>query len=211
MRVERIARVPHSCCVLKKVASTIVHEPRPLPAGQAARIGRIGRCRFGTWRRRIGLVVDPASSDLAACSASMKIAASSVFRRTAGSRTSPCPCRHARFCRKAGSTLLDHWARCGQVGDAYSITVTLAAGSPSTLSGIATFPSFARRVIALLGQRDRRQTGEAAPRQGGEVRVSRRVSFTTGTPCFSGGTLHRPKGRQVTQTVRFSHALARDV
>src|SRR5262245_59525164 len=36
---------------------------------------------------------------------------------------------------KAGRTSLENAAQCGQVGDAYSITVTLASGLPSTLSG----------------------------------------------------------------------------
>ena len=44
----------------------------------------------------------------------------------------------------AGQTLLENAAQCGQVGDAYSITVTGAVSDPSTWSGTPLVAADAR-------------------------------------------------------------------
>jgi len=84
----------------------------------------------------------------------------------------------------SGSVSFEKTAQCGQVGDAYSITVTLASAGPSTLSGrpfgasslawsnISPSAAWAAPIPVTL------RADAAAAR----IRVSRRVNFTLFSP-----------------------------
>src|SRR5690606_10605478 len=86
-------------------------------------------------------------------------------------------------------------AQCGQVGEAYSITVTGASALPSTLSvrppagSISLAVSIMSPSAACALERPERLTAEAAAAR---MIVSRRLNFTSAAPEFfmRGDTTH---------------------
>src|SRR5690606_17438960 len=140
----------------------------------------------------------------------MKIAASSVLRAKGRTMSSTCP-ESTYFSRSGPSTLFESAAQCGQVGEAYSISVTLASGLPATLSGT---PAGAISRTWSITSPSRAAAGRANPMTptadaaAARVKVSRRFSFTTGTPWF-GGKLHAGGGGASDQSVRIGHVRAR--
>src|SRR4051812_49469994 len=123
----------------------------------------------------------------------MKIAASMVLRANGRRMNFTLPVL-TYLSLNGCSTVLENSAQCGQVGDAYSMNVTLAAGSPSTLSGTPlgainlsgsiTSPSLARA-------RDGNPATPAAVAAAARVRVSRRVGVSRGKPFFLGALYTR--------------------
>src|SRR5690606_27191364 len=85
-------------------------------------------------------------------------------------------------------------AQCGQVGEAYSITVTSASGLPSTLSGSATLASAATScVVPSWACTVPRPVAKARDAAVARMMVSRRVMVTLQAPDWFGGRLHGAK------------------
>ena len=142
----------------------------------------------------------------------MKIAASMVLRANGRRMNFTLPVL-TYLSTNGPSTVLENSAQCGQVGEAYSMNVTFAAGSPETLSGIPAGAISLSRSIVSPSLAKAREGRPAAPRTvaaAASVKVSRRLKFT-GFLLISRGNLHSLDGGARAQTLSFGHVLARSL
>src|SRR3546814_409408 len=93
----------------------------------------------------------------------------------------------------AGATCVAKVAQCGQVGEAYSMTVTGAVSLPCTWSAtppagaISLAMSIMSPSAALAVATPHRLKADAAAAR---IRVSRRLNFTANAPVLMWATLH---------------------